>query len=183
MEIVSSGPWGQKEEDSCISSPLLSLELGTGRQEVDGGAQCMDAAFFMECKSLLWMNLSVMGQENVEVRNMFCWFLNGRRDPLDGRCLKGTACWNAGHFIFSQCQWPWSELKSFDYWFFGNPFILPITPLKLGFVSQPLIALLCQILFDGKSIPVFLLLLFQGNLPFLQLIPLIFIALAGRILS
>lgn len=75
------------------------------------------------------------------------------------------------------------EFKSFDCWFFGNPLILPITFLKLSFVSQPLIVLLCQTLFDEKSISVFLLLLSQGGLPLLQLIPLIFIALTGRIMN
>lgn len=60
-----------------------------------------------------------------------------------------------------------------------------ITPIKVFcvFFSQFLVALACQLLFDGKSISLLLLLLFQGSHPILQLTPLIFIALAGRILN
>lgn len=60
-------------------------------QEIDGGAQPADVAHYMECKSLLWMGLSFMGLQSLEVRNMFCWFLNSRTDLLERGCSKGTA--------------------------------------------------------------------------------------------
>ena len=36
-------------------------------QEIDGGAQRVDVAHYMECKSLLWMGLSFMGLQSLEV--------------------------------------------------------------------------------------------------------------------